>query len=248
MMQKTKKLFIVSDIHGYFTHMKNSLDASGFDPKNPAHLLVCCGDYFDRGPENYNVLKYFDRLPHKVLLRGNHEDMLLKLLTKGQMEPHHYINGTLETISEFFGKYCLDPQTDKIDFTGKTRQVDRLTDFINETRNYFETENFVFVHGWLPTKVSDGKMSIQPDWRNASDEVWASCRWVKWTDMFKSCERLSGKTIVCGHVPSFFATKFYPERPTDDSNIFYDNDLIVVDAGTHSSGKINVLVLEDNLL
>ena len=247
-MSETKKIFVVSDIHGYFTKAKEALDKAGFDPENPDHLLVCCGDYFDRGPENYNTLKYFDRLKHKVLLRGNHEDMLLKLLAKGQMEPHHYINGTIETIGEFLGKYCLDPQTDKVDFTGKTRLVDRLTEFMESTVDFFETEHYVFVHGWIPTKTIDGKISIDENWRKASKETWGKCRWTKWTDMLEVCSLLENKTIVCGHVPSFFANKFEPERDPSDANIFYRNGLIVVDAGTHSSGQINVLVLEDTLI
>lgn len=247
-MKGIKKLFVVSDIHGYFSLLKKALDDSGFDPKNPQHLLICCGDYFDRGPENLEVLKFFDKLKYKVLLRGNHEDMLLKLFNKGQMEPHHYINGTIDTITQFFGKYCLDPQTDKVDFTGNTRLVDRLTDFIGETIDFYETEHYVFVHGWLPTKTSAGKISIDPNWRKASTETWDSCRWVKWTDMCENCDRLRDKTIICGHVPGFFAKKFYPDYPSDDSKIFYGDGFIVVDAGTYTSGQVNVLVLEDTLI
>ena len=69
-------LFVVSDIHGHYTLLKESLDMAGFNSEDPDHLLVCCGDYFDRGSENVQVLKFLERLKNKVLLRGNHEDML----------------------------------------------------------------------------------------------------------------------------------------------------------------------------
>ena len=75
-----KKLFVVSDIHGHCTILSEALDRAGFDRRNPDHLLICCGDYFDRGTENMEVLQFLERLPRKILIRGNHEDMLKKLL------------------------------------------------------------------------------------------------------------------------------------------------------------------------
>ena len=57
-------------------------------------------NYFDRGNENVEVLKFFERLQNKVLLRGNHEDLLLKLLQTGKVLPHHYINGTMRVFPE----------------------------------------------------------------------------------------------------------------------------------------------------
>ena len=78
-----KKLFVVSDVHGHCTLLKQALAEAGFDKENPDHLLICCGDYFDRGEENVEVLKFFEQLKHCVLLRGNHEDLLLKLLDTG---------------------------------------------------------------------------------------------------------------------------------------------------------------------
>ena len=109
-MNNKKKLFVVSDIHGHYTLLKEELDKAGFDNENTEHLLICCGDYFDRGSENLEVLKFFERLKHKVLLRGNHEDLLLKLLQTGRVLPHNYINGTMQTLTDFFGKYSIEKQ------------------------------------------------------------------------------------------------------------------------------------------
>lgn len=65
-MSKTKTVFAVSDIYSHYTLLKAALDQAGFDPKDPNHLLVCCGDSFDRGTENEAVLKYPDRLAHRL--------------------------------------------------------------------------------------------------------------------------------------------------------------------------------------
>ena len=247
-MIERKKIFAVSDIHGHYTELKAALDEAGFEPQNEDHLLVCCGDYFDRGTENLNVLKYIDRLKNKVMIRGNHEDMLLEIFDTGRLKEHNFFNGTAETITDFFGRYSLDWATGEVDFSGKTRMLDRATDFILETRDYFETEHYVFTHGWLPTMVRDNKIYIDPEWRKASKEQWKRARWTKWTDMYEDCDRPEGKTIVCGHVPSFRAKKFDKSREEMSADIFYGNGVIALDAGTYTTGKVNVLVIEDNLL
>ena len=233
-----KKLFVISDIHGHYCLLKKALDKAGFDPKNPDHLLVGCGDYFDRGRENREVLQYLERVENKVLLRGNHEDLLLKLFNTGRFLPHNYINGTLVTLENLFGKYVIEPEGDRVDFSGQTRMVDRVCGFMEDMVQYFETEHYVFVHGWLPQYVSC---------RVATENDWEEARWVKWTQRYNGCPPLKDKILVCGHVPTFFTTKF-DGRSADNADIFYGNGLIAVDAGTFDSRQVNVLVLEDNLL
>ena len=238
-MTAYKKIFVVSDIHGHAEILKKALAEAGFDRENETHLLVYCGDYFDRGEENLQVLQFFERLKRKVLLRGNHEDLLLKLLETGQLQPHHYINGTMATLKNFFGNYFIDPMNDTIDFSGKTRAVDRLCGFIQETVDYYEIEDYVFVHGWLP----ENGLTAQ-DRKNATPEAWAKARWVKWTDQYRGDRPLPDKTLVCGHMPTFFSHWVDSSRDKNSSDIYYGNGLIAIDAGTADTKKINVLVLE----
>lgn len=235
-----QKLFVVSDIHGHDTLLKEALDRAGFQKHNPDHLLVCCGDYFDRGDENVEVLRFFEGLPRKVLLRGNHEDLLLKLLQTGKLLPHHYINGTVNTLRNIFGKYAVDPVNDTIDFSGRTRIVDRFCEFIEETVDYYETERYVFVHGWLPEFARTPE-----ERRRAGHEAWEKARWVKWTQQYRGERPLADKTLVCGHMPTFFAGALDPGREKGSADIFYGNGLIAIDAGTADTKQVNVLVLED---
>ena len=238
-----KKLFVVSDIHGHYRLLKDALDRAGFDRDCEDHLLICCGDYFDRGSENPEVLRFFEGLSHKVLLRGNHEDLLLKLLYTGKVLPHNYINGTMQTLRDFFGKYAIDPVDDIIDFSGKTRTVDRLCRFIEDTVDYFETEHYVFVHGWLPAHCAT------PEARKAAPAAaWDKARWEKWTTHYTGNPPLNGKTLICGHMPTFFADRFDPTRVKDCADPFYGSGLIAIDAGTYDSHQINVLVLEDEII
>ncbi len=239
-MTNCRKLFIVSDIHGHCTLLKEALAKAGFDKDNPDHLLICCGDYFDRGEENLQVLKFFEGLQRKVLLRGNHEDMLLTLLHTGKLLPHHYINGTISTLKSIFGKYFLNPVDDTIDFSGKTRITQRFCDFIEETVDYYETEHYVFVHGWLP----ENGLTEQAR-QTASPAFWEKARWVKWNEQYTGLRPLPDKTLVCGHVPTFYASTFDKCRDPKDCSIFYGNGIIVIDAGTFDTKQVNVLVLDN---
>ncbi len=239
-LNNRKKIFVISDVHGHYTLLKEALDNAGFDNENPNHLLVCCGDYFDRGDENVEVLKFFERLKHKVLLRGNHEDLLLRLLETGEILPHNRINGTIKTLENFFGKYAVQNFDGAVDFSGQWQAVDRICDFINETVNFFETENYVFVHGWLP--------DTSKEWRFSDDTAWEKARWTKWTEKYDGQRPIEDKILVCGHMPTFYADKFDATRLKDNADIFYGNGLIAIDAGTYDTKKVNVLVIEDKPL
>ena len=240
------KIFAVSDIHGHCTELKRALDEAGFDKNNQGHLLVCCGDYFDRGTENREVMKYLERISNKVMLLGNHEDMLREILLGARLKTHNYLNGTDLTVTEFFGKGCID-SFGTIDFSGKTRDLDRLEEFLGEMKSFYETENYIFTHGWLPTDIAGG-LHVREGFRDLPESLWSKARWVKWTDMYGLCEIPDGKTLVCGHYPTFYANTVDPLRKSGDSGLFFGEGLIAIDAGTDTSGRFNVLVLENNIL
>ena len=46
------KFFCISDIHSFYEPMIEALNNAGFNPENPEHILVVCGDVFDRGPNS----------------------------------------------------------------------------------------------------------------------------------------------------------------------------------------------------
>lgn len=229
--------FVVSDIHGHYGLLKSALDNAGFDEEDPEHVLICCGDYFDRGKENFEVLRYFERLKRKVLLRGNHEDVLLRTLKTGKLQPRNYINGSLQTIEDFFGKYEIDSANNSIDFSDENRMLDRVCEFIESTVNYYETEDYVFVHGWLPNEADTTEKRLA-----ATDEDWEKVRCIKWTQMYTGERPLADKTLVCGHMPTFFASSIDSARGENCSDIFYGNGLVAIDAGTFDSRRVNVFV------
>ncbi len=242
-----KKLFIISDIHGFYTEMKTALDEAGFRENDDGHLLICCGDYFDRGKENRQVLEYLEKVTNKILIRGNHEDVLSYILESGLFHPKIYISHASETLKEFFGEDCLDERKETVSFSANPDVRERLLRHILCCVNYFETENYIFTHGWLPFEENGGKLFILKDTASASDEQWHIARKTKWTDAYKDSDRPS-KTVVCGHYPTFYADTVDSLRKKDDCSVFFGKGLIAIDAGTDTSKRVNVLVLKDNIL
>lgn len=76
------KLFCVSDIHGFYDELQVALDTTGFDKNNPEHWLISCGDNLDRGSQPRQVINFLNGLERKVLIRGNHEDLLEKCIER----------------------------------------------------------------------------------------------------------------------------------------------------------------------
>lgn len=101
------KYFCVSDIHSFYTPLKESLDKVGFEIGNKDHTLLVLGDVFDRGDETLQVYEYLKSIPNKILIRGNHEQLFIDLLDKPIPESHDYSNGTVKTFCHIAG---VDPK------------------------------------------------------------------------------------------------------------------------------------------
>lgn len=242
-----KKLFVVSDVHGHFTQLQEALDRAGFDPKNEEHLLIFCGDLFDRGHENTKVMQFFERTGNAVMVKGNHEDLMQEIFDRGYLQPYDYLNGTDITIRELFGKYAIE-YDDSVEFSGKTRLMDRVEELFSQMRPYYETQHYVFVHGWLPIAFGPNGPEIRPDWRNASEEEWKDARFLEWQQAYTKGLTLPDKIIVCGHRPASLGHQFDRARFPDDETPFFGEGIIAIDGCTARSGTVNVLVLEDELL
>lgn len=241
------KLFCISDVHGFYDEMIKALNDAGFEPDNPNHLLIGLGDYIDRGRKPLEVVRYLNNLPHKVLIRGNHEDLFLDCCDRGDPYSYDVSNGTVQTINDIcHNEYDYFPEA--CDYAKK-----RLSRFINSTINYFETEHYIFCHSWIPLIVKDGlpmyylknrKLEFNPNWRNASDEEWKDAAW---GNPFDLAEKgfLPDKTIVFGHWGAYYK---WQEKGKNSFNPYIGDGYIGIDGATAISGKINCLVLEDKLL
>ena len=249
------KLFVISDVHSHYDAMKTALDNAGFNPDDENHWLISCGDELDRHDQPREVIKYLKNLPRKILIRGNHTDLIEKCCDRGYPLIHDYSNGTFDTIryigredlGRSFGECCVI--TDHF-----------LKDYNAEMVNYFETKNYIFVHSFIALKCLDdmppyytrGRVfEFDPDWRTAHASAWESARWGNPYELAAK-GFLPDKTLVFGHFhTSWPRAKYYGESefgPSADFSPFYGKGYIAIDACTAYSGKVNVLVLEDEFI
>lgn len=240
----TEKLFVVSDVHGHCTPLLQALADAGFDANNKQHTFVSLGDLFDRGRENAAVFAFVKGLQRKILIRGNHEDMLLDALQRGFIDGTNVYNGTDVTLDELLGAGAVD-QDGRFDTAAHADKISEITSFVSGMRDYYEYGSYVLTHGWLPITFGSGRYpTVDPAWREASEQSWQEARLLGWHELYDVRALLSDRVIVCGHRATYLAHLFDPDRALDCSDIFYGQGVIAIDAGTVRTGRVNVLVIE----
>ena len=169
--------FVVSDIHSFYSIFKKALDEKGFDINNENHRLIICGDLFDRGKEAKELLNFLLSIPENrlIIVKGNHEDLiedcLEELYNYDNISEHHITNGTLDTIAQLtnYNIYDLLLGDYKADII-----KNKLTNYFNLIKravNYYEINNYTFVHGWIPL------IRKYEDLKTSDDISWKSARW-----------------------------------------------------------------------
>jgi serine/threonine protein phosphatase 1 len=143
----SESTYVIGDIHGRL----NLLDQLLRDiPWSPARdKIVFLGDLIDRGPEAPGVVSRLIDLkaknPNIVVLRGNHEQMLLDCLYTGDLQWLVPENGGLQTVRE----YGMDP-ADLDDIADIKIPAEHLT-FFKSLPFYHEDPQAIYVHaGLLP--------------------------------------------------------------------------------------------------
>ena len=69
-------IYVSSDLHGYsLEKFKKLLSRAGFGDDDYLFIL---GDVIDRGSDGVKILEWLMLQPNIELIRGNHEDMLLR--------------------------------------------------------------------------------------------------------------------------------------------------------------------------
>lgn len=262
-----KKIFAISDIHGHYTEMANALRKAGFDEDNDNHLLIVLGDCFDRGRENLEVYTYLTNLQSKgkcIIVKGNHDVILEEYLNGTTIRPWNYIhNGTNETLGDFlrstlpFETYCsfqdLQPTIGEFGRwirsarDGINKEFPHLLHWLQDLPYYYETKNYIFVHGAIDTTAEDWH---KPHCQMYHYIDWETLTWDDGSFFGKDIEN-TNKTVVIGH----FGTDNLRERyglPKDkkpyDILKREDGRIIAIDTCTALTKRVNVLVIEDELL
>lgn len=194
------KYFVISDVHSFYTPMVRDLTRSGFELDNPEHILIVCGDVFDRGLETIEVYNFLRNIPKKrcILIRGNHEELYFKLLKKKYPEEFDFSNGTVKTFLQIakedpsieydlrvghfihYGSYYEFEEIDSVcqDIWNRVKQKvneSEITKWLKSKQwiNYYELDKFIFVHSFIPLNFS-GDRGLNEDY----------CIYYGWTQYF----------------------------------------------------------------
>ena len=246
------KFFVTSDIHSAYTPLKKALDEKGFDPKNENHWLVVCSDAFDRMDESEDVLYYLMSLERKILVKGNHDILLEDLCMREFAYSHDFHNGTAKTVHDLGGGgygFSFDECCQRT--WNKTARYRELL------VNYFETQNYIFVHSWIPVNPKGfDTYTYREDWRETSDSDWEDAMWGN--PFWKAQDGLNqtGKTIVFGHwhvslghlCDSKGELSEFGKDAIWEPYINQQQGIIGVDRCVAHTGELNVIVLEDEFL
>lgn len=266
-----KKYFVSSDIHSFYFYWREALNANGFQVDNPEHIVVICGDLFDRGDYSQNCFDFI-KLMHSqnrlIYIRGNHEDLLIEAVNDIQkmreIGRHHISNGTIKTISQItdinvYNILCY--AFDQFQFNSKIRE---LIEFINEVCvDYYVLGNYIFTHGYIPCRVDNYTQvyhrngaiyKYDENWKNGN---WNEARWICGFDAWRSNVSIPDHTIVFGHWHNSYGhslinndgTEWGPDsnfkifKATNKSN---NSTIVGLDACTAYTNNVNCFVIDEN--
>lgn len=170
------RAFAISDIHGCAkTFIALVEDVVQLKKEDTLYLL---GDYIDRGPDSKGVIDYILRLKETgfqvIVLRGNHEQMLVLGMGDPSVAEMFLANGGVKTLVSFGVT-----QPDHLD--------PAYLSFFNSMECYAIYKHFILVHAGLNFDIPD---PLQDK------------RAMLWTRKFKVSSGYADKVIVHGHTPT----------------------------------------------
>ena len=260
------RYYVLSDPHGFYTEMVQALYNKGFFSDKSPRKLIICGDILDRGREALKMQALILLLMQNqevILIRGNHEDLALDFLDHAAKYlgddlrlpfTHHYRNRTIDSFLQLTGMSLFQAMDNIPKFKKEARATAYVREIIPSMKDYFETDHYIFVHGWIPCLTDKNyphEFSYDPNWRKASRQNWENARWYNGIDCACSWNiREPNKTIVCGHFHSSYGHFHYGKSKAEfgdeaDYSPFYVEGIIALDGCTAYSGKVNCIVIDD---
>ena len=158
-LETGNSVWVVGDIHGHLLSFQKLLQRISL---NPGDKLVSLGDIIDRGPSSSSVLAHFMETDSFYLIRGNHEDMMLRCICKGK-------NRACKSWLKYGGEQTLESFGLKPDEL--TRLPKNVCDFLNSTPSQIILKNYLLVHAGInPDKTLDLQTENDRMWsRNIFD-------------------------------------------------------------------------------
>lgn len=186
-------LYAVGDIHGRADLLARMLDIIAADTPEPPverRLLVCLGDYVDRGPDSKGVIDcLLSDLPPGLapcFLKGNHEDLMLRALADPAAVPHWLINGGDATLASYGIAPVGDPEGLRERFAAALPTAHAA--FLDSLALQFACGDYLFVHAGV-------RPGVPLDRQTPHDLIWIR-------EAFLDSDADFGAVVVHGHTPT----------------------------------------------
>lgn len=256
------KYFVFSDVHGDYEALMRAVAEYGYNADNAGHTLVSCGDNFGRAQTQYGkgskeVFEYLTSAEHKnapVCIKGNHELILKNIIAKRRISLDDINNGEGATVCSFLGRE--QPQ-DRLDisismYDAYFLQKSPLYEWLLNSPYYFETNNYIFVHGFLPYDFAEEKKFFVENFAKVEESVWVdACCNDALPLLIRKFEtdfpQGVGKTVVFGHCHNSTLRKSFPDGCADENSVWKNErlKLIGLDCNTALTHRIEMIVVED---
>ena len=220
------RIYAIGDMHGrldLLQKLEGKIQADADSSGAAIRIAVYLGDYIDRGPDSRALIDWLieghlDGF-ETHLLKGNHEDRMLKYLEGPNGGKRWLAIGGLETLQSYGISASTLPSLKQGDQWRKEliRQLppEHMT-FLSNLEIKYECGDYLFVHAGV-------KPGVALEDQNVQDFLWIRDEFLGSTEDF-------GRMVVHGH--SIGAT------PQIQSN------RICVDTGAYYSGHLTAAVLE----
>jgi serine/threonine protein phosphatase 1 len=221
-----ERVYAVGDIHGrldLLDRLHALIDADFTAKPPPVVNLIYLGDYVDRGPDSSGVVERLANGPsdfvNVTLLRGNHEEMLLRFLEDPSYGSAWSLAGGLETLVSYdvdVGKVLKEHGYPGLSESFKDKLPGRHLSLLSELKASVTVGDYFFCHAGV-------RPGTPLEQQEEQDLVWIR-------EEFLEATRDFGKTIVHGHSPVV--------QPD------FRKNRINIDTGGYATGRLTCLVLE----
>jgi serine/threonine protein phosphatase 1 len=219
---KANSTYVIGDIHGRSWLLDQLISDLPWDVRTDK--IVFLGDLIDRGEDAPGVVERIIELkrnnPNVVVLKGNHEQMLLDTLEYGDLQWLIPENGGQATL-EAYGNDLLE--------LGKVEDIKipgEHLEFLRSLEPYHEDEQAIYVHAGL----SPGRAPAE-----TPPEI------LLWSRNPSFFERYNGKLCFFGHTP----TRFLPRSGRNRKfGIYIKGSCIGLDTSGEDSSPLSCLRVE----
>lgn len=238
-----RRIIATSDVHGHCKHLKNLLEKVNFSEKD---ILFIIGDIIEKGPKSLKTLRYVIKLCKEYSvypLMGNVDAWRLMMFDDDSTENCESLFNYIVHMKKYWNgcffidmcdelNICINTAIDIPEAKQRIREnFKNEFEFLRSLPTIIETQNFIFVHGGLPTADIDSLIGTN---------VFTCLK----NDAFIDRNLYFSKYVIVGHWP---VTLYDGKIASSNPIINHEQKIISIDGGCglKRDGQLNAIIIPD---